>query len=109
MLILIIIVCSCANLLMTFFVGSMVNRLTFNKNYLETIEELEKGKRYKEFVEEYKKYIDKLPTGCDSLKFYQLLRKYFLNIETEDRPIKPGRMDYMEKGAHFGKPREEKK
>jgi hypothetical protein len=45
MLILIIVVCGIANLLMTFMVGSMVNQLTFNKDYLETIKRLERLKR----------------------------------------------------------------
>jgi len=37
----------------------------------------EKYKKYKLIVEKYKEYLDKLPTGCDSLKFYRLLKKYF--------------------------------
>lgn len=52
MLIVIIVVCACANLLMTFVVGTLVNQLTINPQFLSAmkkIEELEKklDERYK--------------------------------------------------------------
>jgi len=58
--------------------------LTIEKLKLESKGEIisllqqgEKYKKYKVIVEKYKEYLDKLPTGCDSFKFYRLLKKYF--------------------------------
>ena len=33
--------------------------------------------KFEKMVIEYKEYLDKLPTGSDSLKFYKLLNRYF--------------------------------
>jgi hypothetical protein len=48
MVILIIVVCGIANLIMTFFVGSMVNQLTFNPKYLDMIKRIELLEKKKE-------------------------------------------------------------
>ena len=49
----------------------------------EIVELLRRGEKYKQIVNEYKKYLDKLPTGDNSLKLYKLLNKYFPKEEKE--------------------------
>jgi len=53
---------------------------SYRKHLKDTQELLQQGEKYKKYkliIEKYKEYLDKLPTGCDSLKFYRLLKKYF--------------------------------
>ena len=38
---------------------------------------LQQGEAYRQIIEEYKEYLDKLPTGMNSIKLYKLLQRYF--------------------------------
>jgi hypothetical protein len=58
------------------FTITNADRNRFN-DIIALLQQGEKYKKYKVMVEKYKEYLDKLPTGCDSLKFYRLLKKYF--------------------------------
>jgi len=50
-------------------------------NYKDIIKHLKRCEKYKKIIKEDKKYLDRLPTGFNSLKLYRLLKKYSLENE----------------------------